>query len=46
MSRGYGPNKHYSNAWISVYSLVKIQESINKKTAIDNNRTKVEKAKE
>lgn len=46
MSRGYGPNKHYSNEWISVYNLVKIEEKINKKTTIDNNQTKVKKAKE
>ncbi len=40
-----GPKKHQHKEWISVDTLAKIQERKNKKMAINNTRTRAEKAK-
>ncbi|VDP41611.1 unnamed protein product [Schistosoma curassoni] len=37
-----GCNKHHNNHWISVGTLDKIEEKKNKKTAINNSRTRAE----
>ncbi len=39
------PKKHQHKEWISVDTLAKIQERKNKKMAINNTRTRAEKAK-
>uniref|UniRef100_A0A183JZX7 BAR domain-containing protein n=1 Tax=Schistosoma curassoni TaxID=6186 RepID=A0A183JZX7_9TREM len=40
-----GRNKHHHKEWISVKTLDKIQEVKNKKTEINNSRTRAEKVK-
>ncbi|VDO66018.1 unnamed protein product [Schistosoma curassoni] len=40
-----GSKKHHYKEWISMETLEKIQERKNKKTAIDNSRTRAEKVK-
>ncbi|VDP16517.1 unnamed protein product [Schistosoma margrebowiei] len=40
-----GLKKHYHKEWISIETLDRIKERKNKKTAINNNRTRTEKVK-
>ncbi|VDO86802.1 unnamed protein product [Schistosoma margrebowiei] len=40
-----GLNKHHHKEWISVETLFRIKERKNKKTAINNSRTRAEKLK-